>query len=69
MRTLKALNKDNVTLTKDCSTQVELEMDLQQEVQNLNEPEVQKLNEEVEEAPTPKKVFKLTLFINKSKFG
>lgn len=56
MKTLKALNKDNITLTKDFQTQVELEVD--EDLQS-NEKAV----------PSPKKVFKLTLFISKSIFG
>ncbi|KAL5292753.1 hypothetical protein ACFFRR_011491 [Megaselia abdita] len=53
MKTLKALNKDHVTLTKDFSTQVELEV-----------VEDQKSNDRDE--ASPKKVFTLTIYINKS---
>lgn len=52
MKALKALNKDNIKLTKDCSTQVNIEI--------VDE----KQNEVKEDVPSPKKVFKLTIFVN-----
>lgn len=67
---MKALNKDNVSLTKDCSTQVELEATIPTDNQNTDVQGDNKKLEEIEETEkTPKKVFKQTLFIRLSKIG
>uniref|UniRef100_T1GY59 C3H1-type domain-containing protein n=1 Tax=Megaselia scalaris TaxID=36166 RepID=T1GY59_MEGSC len=57
LRALKALNKDNVSLTKDCSTQVELEATIPTDNQNTDVQGDNKKLEEIEETEkTPKKV-------------